>query len=80
MAAMATTSMTMAERKGAQFDASIMDRMAISDSGGARRAANCKKKGRRKLIQRKKTGSAAYILAEIRKLSCYDQRRSPIDP
>ena len=81
MTAMAIASMTMAERKGAQFDSSIMDFMAVSDSGGAhraRRTANCNKKGRRKLIQRKKIGSAAYFIAEARKPSCYDRRRSPI--
>ena len=64
MAAMAIASMTRAERKGVQFDCSIMDLTAISDSGGEQRArgtTNCIKKGRKKLIQRKKAGPAAYF-------------------
>jgi hypothetical protein len=72
MAAMAITSMTMAERKGVQFDCSIMDLTAISDSGGERRArgtTNCTKEGRKKLIQRKKPGRRLTFLAEIEKLS-----------
>jgi hypothetical protein len=50
MTAMAIASMTMAERKGAQFDSSIMDFMAISGSSGehrARRTANCNKEGKK---------------------------------
>ena len=64
MAAMAIASMTMAERKGVQFDCSIMDLTTISDSGGEQRArgtTNCTKEGREKLIQRKKAGPAAYF-------------------
>jgi len=38
MAAMAIASMTRAERKGVQFDCSIMDLTAVSDSGGEQRS------------------------------------------
>jgi hypothetical protein len=57
MAAMAIASMAMAERKGVQFDCSIMDLTAISDSGGEQRArgtTSCTEEGQKKLIQRKK--------------------------
>lgn len=39
MIAMAIASMTMADRKGAQFDSSIMDFMAIPDSGSEHRCS-----------------------------------------
>jgi hypothetical protein len=75
MTAMATASMTMAERKGAQFDSSIMDFMAISGSSGehrARRTETWCEESQKTLIQRKKIGSAVFFSAEIQKLSCYD--------
>jgi len=64
MAARAITSMTMAERKGVQFDCSIMDLTAVSDSGGEQRARGtitCTKEGRKKLIQRKKTPTGGLL-------------------
>lgn len=43
MIAMAIASMTMADRKGAQFDSSVMDVMAISGSDGEHRRSTHEK-------------------------------------
>jgi hypothetical protein len=76
MIAAATATMTIAERKGAQFDSAIIDFMAISGLGNghrARRRAAWDEKGRGTLIQRKN----GRLFSNRWKFLDFDQRQGP---